>query len=294
MGRDDVGRRVDGNRGRILSGPDGPMRASRSDIPAVTPSTIYLFLSFFRFSVHTDKSARIMILDAYKLQSFTVQVNYKSSFELWDRAGSIARSASELWGELKVIEGAPQQQVLSARDLIINTGFNQSSISLLRERLTNQQYIGLVKSMFEIWKNSLALELVERVSARSVYTREFNSIGEANAHLLSMGFAKWPKEKVFNQSADSALNGIEISFRFQDEKSFSIVRLKAEQTTFHAELDRDYVTDPIDIEKNKSVIDFDRGTLGQIDASKFRMDEWITGYFHVLRRDLGKVLEPSL
>ncbi len=85
---------------------------------------------------------------------------------------------------------------------------------------------------------------------------------------------------------------MELRYRFQDEDSFSTLTIKSEQVTYQANLDPSFVED-YEIKKtvNRLIIDFDRGLLGTIKASNLRMDEWIKGFIHVLRRDIEKVIK---
>lgn len=235
-----------------------------------------------------------MILDTYKLQSTVVQLNYGNAYELWDNAGHIARQLSTLWGNLKVSEGVPNQQVLKGDELVLTTGFNQSSLAAFRKRAASSQFQELAKKTFEVWRDALTLESLTRVSARSVFVKDFQTIEEANAHLRSFDVVKWPTEKVFNQDQGSDQNSFDVAFRFQDATGFSVVRVKTEGVKLNVEADGDLLEETIEVQKYRSVIDFDRGVLSGIEASKFRLDEWLSGFVHVMRRDLEKVVRGGM
>jgi len=152
-----------------------------------------------------------------------------------------------------------------------------------------------LKETFEVWREFLNLNELERVSARSVYVKEFPSVKEANAELFSLNLARWPSSKVFDQPMDADLNGLEIHYRFEDESSFAVLTLKAEEIVYEVELDPYFIAESEQkVKKSRLIIDFDRGLLGSVDASKFRMDEWIKGYQHILRRDIDKVITKQL
>jgi hypothetical protein len=231
-----------------------------------------------------------MLLDTFTSHSLVVQVSYEDAFELWDGAGEIARRLSDLWGGLKVAEGTPQQQVLKGSDIIVNTSFNNGILTMLRDRASPSKSSEQVKASFDIWRDVLELKAVHRVSARSVFHRKFPTLGEANKFVTGLGLVRIPQSQVFNQDQDAELNGVSVSYRFQDDKAFSVLRVKAERAKFHAELDREFVDEAIEVEKCRVVIDFDRGTLGSTDAAKLRLDEWLKGYQHLMRRDIPKVL----
>ena len=231
-----------------------------------------------------------MILDSYKLSSLTFQINFENAFEVWDNAGVVARELSDIWGGLKISEGLPNQQTLNGSHVVVGTGIEQCTVNVKKIRLADSSYVSLLKRSFDVWRQGLSLRAVKRMSARSLYMKDFDSISAANEHVRGMGLTYWPSEKIFNQSPTSDLSGIDVSYRFQDEGSFSVLRVYTQQALFHAELDQDFVGEPIEVKKNRAIIDFDRGTLGNVDAGKVRVEDWIEGYFHVLRRDIEKVL----
>lgn len=232
-----------------------------------------------------------MILNSFKLNTVIVQLQYADAFELWDNAGAIGRQLCAIWPGLKVVEGQPQNQTLKANGVTIRTGFSVSTITL-SNLISLESKINQVQETFDVWRKMLALGEVKRVSTRGIHVKEFPSMKDANAELFSFNLVRWPTTKVFDQPLEAELNGVEMIYRFEDQNSFSVLRLKAERLEYEAELNADFFEEPaIHKSKNHMVIDFDRGLLGTINADKFRMDDWLKGYQHVLRRDLEKVIK---
>lgn len=235
-----------------------------------------------------------MILDSFKLDNVIVQLRYAEAFELWDRAGKISRQLCDIWPDLKLVEAGPQQQVLKGPGVEIQMGLAQSTVVLVGAKALEHRKVEQIKQTFEVWRQDLTLSRVDRVSMRVTYAKEFPSLGEANTELIGLNLAKWPTVKVFDQPMESDRNSVEILYRFEDENSFSVLRLKTEQIKYEVNLDPAFVEHP-EIRKSKSrmIVDFDRGLLGSVSADKFRMDEWIKGYQHILRRDIEKVTKGS-
>lgn len=233
-----------------------------------------------------------MILDSFKLHSAVIQIKYADAYEIWDRAGKIARHLSRIWPGLKLAEGQPHQQVLQGEGVHLQTGITKSTATLSGEKALGQLKVQQINDTFGVWREVLELNELNQVSTRVTYLKEFASLKDANAELFSWNLAQWPTTKVFDQPLESDHNGLEIQYRFEDKNSFSVLKLKAEQLKFEADLDPYYVDDP-EIRKIKSrlAVDFDRGLLGSVSAEKFRMDEWIKGYQHILRRDIEKVIK---
>lgn len=232
-----------------------------------------------------------MILDAFKIHSAVVQLQYAEAFILWDRAGEISRQLNKIWPDLRLSEGQPNQQTLVGKGVNIQTGLSKSTITISGEHALNQFSIRQIAETYDIWRKNLEIAELKRVSTRVAYLKDFPALKNANAELLSMGLVRWPDTKVFDQPLISDQNGVEVHYRFEDENSFSLLKLKAEQLNFKMELDPYWIEDSeISKQKSRMVIDFDRGLLGSVNAEKFRMDEWLKGYQHILRRDIEKVL----
>jgi hypothetical protein len=233
-----------------------------------------------------------MILDSCKLLSVTIQIEYQEAFEIWDHSGAITRRLSSIWSDLSVSEAQPHQQVLNGKNLRIQTGITKSTVTLTGEKSLVQNRINQLKDTFAVWREELALETFNRVSTRIQYVKNYNSIKEANAQLFSLNLAKWPETKVFDQPTDSDYNSLELRYRFQDKESFSILTFKTEQIIYQVDLDPSFVEEyEIKKTENRLMVDFDRGLLGSVSADKFRIDEWIKGFQHLLRRDIVKIIQ---
>jgi hypothetical protein len=233
-----------------------------------------------------------MILDSYKLHSAVIQIQYAESYAIWDRAGEISRGLCKIWPDLKLAEGQPQQQTLEGKGVNIQTGITKSTVTIRGESALSLPKVKQLSETFELWREALELIELSRVSTRTAYAKEFSTLKDANATLLSLNLAQWPDGKVFDQPVDSDRNGLEIQYRFEDKNSFSVLKLKAEQVKYTVELQPEIFDEP-NVEKiiNRLLIDFDRGLLGSVSADKLRMDEWIKGYQHLLRRDIEKVIK---
>lgn len=235
-----------------------------------------------------------MILDSYKVNSLVVQLEYAEAFELWDKSGAIARRICSIWPGLKVTEGIPQQQTLVAKGVSIQTGFTHSTVTLAGPNALEARRVQQLSESFQVWRELLSINVLKRVSTRAVYAKEFPSIRAANLELISLNLVRWPDSKVFDQPIDGERNSFDVQFRFEDANSFSVLRFRTEQLKFEVDLNPAFVEDSeIRKVKNQMIVDFDRGLLGTVSADKFRMDDWIKGFLHLMRRDIGKVLRTD-
>jgi hypothetical protein len=235
-----------------------------------------------------------MILDSLKLDTFVVQLLYETSYMVWDHAGAVATGMCAIWPDLKLVEATPPQQTLKARGIQVQTGIRQSTLTFTNQPSLDSRVMRQVSEAVGLWHKHLTLEQATRVSARASFAREYPSMKEANAALLAMNLARFPDQKVFDQPVDSDLNSIEVLFRFEDKESFSFVRLKAEQVKYELELDFPFEDQELKKTVNRLVIDFDRGVIGKVKMSELRMEDWLKGYQHVLRRDLEKVIGSQI
>lgn len=233
-----------------------------------------------------------MLLDSFKLHNLVFQVQYENAYALWDGAGAIAQKLSDIWPNLALHEGQPNQQTLTGDGVQIQSGLNTSTVTISNSKALDAHHAQLLMKTFEVWQSELMLTKLKRLSTRIVFEKNFPTIGEANAFFLGREIVKWPTSKVFDQSLDAGQNGIDLQFRFEDEKSFSVLRVRAEKLKMDVNLDPYFFEEAkLSKEKNRSVIDFDRGLLGSVDATTVRVDEWLKGVHHILRRDLEKVIK---
>ena len=234
-----------------------------------------------------------MILDTFKISQFIIQINYPNAFELWDKAGDVNRQLQKIWPDIDILENkvSPQQVVLANDKTQIATGINQSTLALTKINTIDQNSSQIVDT-FRIWRNELALTKLARISSRVLYVKEFPSVLDANKELFALKLCRRPNTKVFDQPLDAPLNTIDITYRFEDKPSFAFLRIHVEQFTTNIEINSEFTALEKKSEtKNRLIIDFDRGLKESVDAVSFRMDEWIKGFSHLLRRDLEKVIK---
>ncbi len=209
-----------------------------------------------------------MLLDSFKLHNLVFQVQYENAYAIWDGAGAIAQKLSSVWPSLTLNDGLPNQQTLTGDGVQIQTGLSTSTVTITNSKALDGHHAQLLTKTFDVWRSELMLTKLKRLSTRIVFEKGCSSIGDANAYFLSRNLVKWPTTKVFDQAIDAAQNGIDLQFRFEDEKSFSVLRVRAEKLKMDVNLDPYFFEEhKLSKEKNRAVIDFDRGLLGSVDAS---------------------------
>lgn len=235
-----------------------------------------------------------MYLDNLKLRSLAFQVNYPLAYEIWDSSGEIARKLLKIWPELKVEVGEPNRQYMAGDGVTVRSEmenavaiFNAENIKKTTADARSHQ----LRDAFEIWRTSLNLTELTRVSMRVQYHKDYSSAREVSAAISQLNCCKFPATKVFDQPLDGERNSVDTTIRWEDDKSFTVLRIHSEAGIYKRTANPEFPGDE-DIEQKRFrlVVDFDRGFLSPIDAKTLRVEEWIKGYFHVLRRDLDKVL----
>ncbi|MFN0313483.1 MAG: hypothetical protein ACKVQA_00360 [Burkholderiales bacterium] len=235
-----------------------------------------------------------MILDSFKIRQLIVQVRYAHAIELWDHAGSVNRRVQKIWPGVEVVGEAvqPNNIVLKNDKVQVDTGLEQSTISLGKLTTLDQHTSQQIVDTFVAWRHELNLTKLTRVSSRVLYVKELPTLGEANQELFKLNLCRMPPTKVFDQPTDSPLNTFVLVYRLEDEASFAFLRLHTEGVKLELKADSEFTTlkDTSEV-KNRLIVDFDRGLKQPTDAASFRMDDWLKGFMHVLRRDVEKVLK---
>ncbi len=235
-----------------------------------------------------------MFLDDFKLISLTLQIQHPRCFDVWDNAGSIAMGMLKIWPELELAEGTPNQQVLRAPGVQVQTGFSVSSVFLSKIAAIDSGNVGRLTEAYKNWRSGLKFERLARASSLLRYGKTFDSIEDANAALRKLDLVRWPSGKIFDQPEDGAHNVPEITFKFEDSKSFSFLSFKTEKLKYGYKLDPPFEKEDVSSEINRLVVEFDRGLLGSIDANRFIIDEWFKGLQHVFRRDIERIIGKSI
>lgn len=236
-----------------------------------------------------------MLLDNFSIFRLIVQVRYPPAFELWDRAGRINRAVTRIWPDMEVVpeKTAPNQVILKSKTIQVDTGFDISTVSLSHLKSLDSTNSQRIVDTFDVWRKNLDLDDLNRVSSRVLYVRNYPDIGAANNALFSL-VGHRPSARVFDQPENSPLNTVDLAFKFEDEDSFSFLRLRTEFVKVELTVDPDFSEiEPQKKTINRLVIDFDRGLKKPIKAQDLRMDDWLKGFQHVLRRDLGKVIHAG-
>ncbi len=231
-----------------------------------------------------------MFLDTFRISQLVTQLSYANAYEVWDRAGSIAREMAAIWPGLDLVEGVPVRQVLRSPGVQLETGLQTCVVTLSQvdsiDRATPQ-----LQRTIELWIRELQLKDVKRVSTKARFVRDFTSIREANGFLISLGLVPWPQTKVFNQPEKSEKNTFDLLYRFEDPESFTTLRLASEEVVYEIRIDPAFEYDGETKKvKCRAIVEFDRGVLGKVSMSGFRVEEWFKGFQHVLRRDIDKIL----
>ncbi len=236
-----------------------------------------------------------MILDSFTLETVVFQIRYSEAYRVWDHAGEIAQRLCLIWPDLKLYEGRPNQQIFKGKNVTIQTGLTDSAVTISGADSLGKSKVKQLTKTFEEWCQVLKFTDLTQISTLATYEKIFPSLMKANAEMIGLNLVRWPTDKVFDQPIESENNGVEVFYRFQDEESFSTLRLNVEQTKYEVDLNPSYV-DVTEIRKTKCrmLIKFDRGILGSINPQKFRVDDWIKGYQHVLHRDIEKVTKGQV
>lgn len=233
-----------------------------------------------------------MVLDNFKLNNLTFQIVYPVSFEIWDRMGAVARRLSSHWKDLTINRAEPQRIVLVAPGVSIHTDPTTAYISLTGGlRTMDPQTSTKLAGAVEAWRTEFNIPTFTRVSMRTVYVKEYSTLAAVNAAIRASGIARLPDQKVFDIEPGAKKSGIDVGFRFEDDSTFAWLRVRAETVHYEQGFDPEFSDEPpLKKDIHRAVIEFDRGQLGTIHAEKFRTEDWLKGYTHVLRRDIEKVI----
>jgi len=266
-----------------------------SEAPAAGPSFGFVLVTSSCYRPLVNPRLRPdVILDSFKISQFIVQARYPHALELWDSAGSVSRRIQKIWPDAQIVGEAvsPNNVVLKNDKAQIDTGLEQSTITITQLTTLDQHTSQQIVDTFAAWRDELSLTNLNRVSSRVLFVKEFPTMRDANEELFKLNLCPFPKSKVFDQPTDSPRNTFVLTYRFEDDASFAFLRVRTEGVRMEFKADKEFATLKDTSEtKNRLIFDFDRGLIKATEAASFRMDEWLKGFMHVLRRDVEKVLK---
>ncbi len=236
--------------------------------------------------------SQMLSFASFDLESVTLEARYHPAYLLWDRSGAIWSNATKRWPGLTRRNAQPNET-----SFFLGHQFEFGSLldrCYLIERFPRSN-LSDFKSAAEFFVNLVAdnLEIEEftRIGFRLVFTHEFNSLEDASMYTSELcRTSSFPQSKTFNIQGKVMFP--ELIFRWEDEKFGVRVSLRCDERK--VEISVPSQTKKLQDQSSNealSILDVDYYLKTSLTRHKLKVSAWIDQMYHVIRRDLKKIVE---
>lgn len=226
------------------------------------------------------------LLDLFKLERAVLEVRYPGAYLHWDRAGALWTEMTRKWPDLTNVKGTPVQTVFA------RPGKHQLAVEMQQARIIEFLPHSSLKSFAEsaawfvdVVVRSLEIHTFTRVGLRQIFFLRSSGSEKAAETVLESGLLKIPDSGFLGMQQRRVLFP-EYAVRCEGEATGARVSLKAIQRSFEREPEPMIgETEPWREEQFGVEYDVDYFTTKQADIEQMKLDEWIRGAVHVLRKD---------
>lgn len=227
----------------------------------------------------------------FKTNRFTFELRFPEAHILWDRAGAITTALKHDLPGLEVVDGTPAKVSLSLKpnvEMVLELG--KAFIIVHHPKRNAEDLITysevLTRNLIEI----LGIHLFNRVGTRLIYQKDYASINDATAQLVSFGMVSLPTCKFFNQQGAPKQGGI--SFSWEGEAIGVRVRLatETERLEFSPSPPHSGRLEPVNKTEHLLYADVDIFSVKDVLKEQLKVDDWIKNAVHMSNRDLKHFL----
>lgn len=217
---------------------------------------------------------------------FSYEVRYANAYLMWDRAGAIMQALLKEVPNLEMVEANPARITLSAKpnvDIVIELG--KAFAVVHRPKRTGDDLITYATVITKAVLDVFEIASFSRVGTRLVYVREFPTLEQAAARLMSFKMLDVPKERIFNQKG--ALQQADYRYRWEGEATGVLVRFATEtqKIEFNAGPQISDKVQSVSQSNHRLMVDIDYFSTTAVLKEQLKIDDWIRNTVHMANRD---------
>lgn len=235
-----------------------------------------------------------MYLDSFRLQTAAFEARYEAGWRLWDRSGELWAKVRTKYPELKLITAQPNVTTFRiGSQCELSVEIDKTATRSHNPGRSLGEFQGVAQNLLDVAANALGISEFTRLGIRLIFLREYPSLEEASAALLSLKVLRIPDAPNFGVKGGLPLSP-EYGIRWENEDFGATLRMKAENLLFKQDLPFGW-EGPTLMEMDKELagfyLDVDYFTKSIVNVNQLKADEWIGTAYHNIRRDLTRILE---
>jgi hypothetical protein len=225
-----------------------------------------------------------MDINQLTLSSLTFEVRYPHAYLLWDKPGQIWSSFIQQWPHGRYITAEPNRTAFRLE--------NKTEITITLERAfivtshaedKKNEFQQLCEFMLKQLNSVLKVDRFTRIGYRSVYSKQYKTIGEASEAFVSTGIARLPTGKHFGIEGKVVMPEISIGYEGDILGCRSIIKSQTTNKIVNLPLGEDFNLG--DLERHEFIFDVDYYTKVETLFGQFKFEEWTKQASHVIKRD---------
>ena len=238
----------------------------------------------------TSPPTRLDLAD-FDIDKVTFEIRYDNAYLLWDRAGLIWSEAQHQWPSLTVQRAEPNNTIfLLDRRYELGVELKRTFVNAYRPAADLGNFIDILEKFVPLVNRALELSRYIRIGFRLFYVKPFADADGASAAVLSTGQLRTPAGRHFN--IDGKPLYPECFLRWEGKTTAVRVHLAARsrKLDFEPTPEAAKILDPVHSDKHEVLLDIDYYTLANVTIGQFRVKDWLTQAFHIIKRDSGVFL----
>jgi hypothetical protein len=229
-------------------------------------------------------------LATFPLKQATIEIRYNNAYQLWDRAGKLWSTVCGLQPSAKVNDAKPSKLTFYIDNkFTLGSELGKSYLFDVKPSTSLKEFTEMADQFLNVVMDVLEISELNRIGFRLQYAKHYDDQSKASNAMLDYGIIKTPTGKYFNIEGDVILP--QYAFVWQGKST----ALKVNMTVQDKTLDFNPLPNVDGIEpyhslKHELMIDMDYYTTAPILRGQFKVSEWLTQSYHLIKRDINKFI----
>jgi len=231
-----------------------------------------------------------MQISDFYIRQVAFEVRFEPAYRLWDVSGVLFEQMNRIWPNTGDGKIEPSHLQLKSDTVDLNLTLRSCSVRIAKPKSV-VQFADQIAATLETLFLHLDVKSLGRVGTRTIFAKSYPTAQAAIAATVALGLVRPPPAPIFNHKIGLAEAQARMVWR--DDSMQTQVLVKAESQAFEVSGFDEFKDVPRKSESHLLILDIDRGTIGDVERSRFRASDWLHGVQHLLNRDINRLLSPN-
>lgn len=138
---------------------------------------------------------------------------------LWDRAGAVGVGFRQVWDDIDLTGAEPGKLTFRLRDVELIVELERSRVTAHFPNIDLKDFVAVLKPFIDNIQANLAVHEYSRIGMRLIFAKNFPSLTDATAALMTLKRVALPSEKFFG--LEGAPRNVDCAIRWESPKNRS-------------------------------------------------------------------------